>query len=71
MFTNINVGWASPMDFLITLVFLWFLVGLAALPALGMMIMLVPINLFLVKRLGGNFGLVCENKLKFIFTFYL
>lgn len=58
MFANYHVWWASPMDLAITFGYLCYLVGRAALPALFMMIMLIPINIFLVKKLGNHYGMV-------------
>lgn len=46
-----NMLWIAPIQIILTLYFLWQLLGVASLSGVGVMILLIPINSFLIRKL--------------------
>ena len=49
----INMIWSAPLQIILSLYFLWETLGPSVLAGVGIMILLIPINIFIANRVKG------------------
>ena len=51
--TYLNMIWSGPLQITISLVMLWQILGPSVLAGLGVMILLIPVNIFVGNKIKG------------------